>query len=88
MRISSEDAEMMAQKFAEKLQQARSVSDSEHYDHHAWIAKRISAEEERKKFYSDLGDRLAEKSIWGLLVVLGLLLWHGVEVIIKKAAGN
>ncbi len=87
-RISESDADLLAQKFAEKLQQSRSVSDSVHFDHHAWIAKRIEAEEERKKFYETLGERLAEKSMWGLLVVLGLLLWHGVEVIIRRVAGS
>ncbi len=77
--ISDEDAEKLAQKFAEKLQAARSVSDSEHYDHHRWITERIDSEKARRKFY----EQMAEHAIkWGMLSVLtGLFyaIWLGIK---------
>ena len=78
-KISEEDAEMLAQKFAEKLQQARSVSDSEHYDHHKWLAERISREKAKRMFW----DAMTEHAVkWGMLSVLSFLfyaLWLGIK---------
>lgn len=86
--MTEQQMEMLAKKFAETLQQSRSVSDSEHFDHHQWIAKRIIAEDARKKFYTSLSERLAEKSLWALIGVVGVLLWYGVGVAIKKVIGQ
>ena len=78
-KISEEDAEMLAQKFAEKLQAARSVSDSEHYDHHRWITERIEAEKRRRRFYEQMSEHALK---WGMLSILSFLfyaLWLGFK---------
>lgn len=80
--LTEENIELLAQRFAEKLQQARSVSDSEHYDHHAWIAKQIKREEAWTELYID-----ARKSLvrWGLIGMVGFILYAVWEAIIVHA---
>lgn len=78
-KISESDADMLAQKFAEKLQQARSVSDSEHYDHHRWISGRIVADEKRNAFYEKM---LEHAWKWGMLSMISgvfYALWLGLK---------
>lgn len=72
MALKEEEAELIAQKFAEKLQQARSVSDSEHYNHHSWITKQIEKEEARTKLYNELTKHVIK---WGILGVLSFLFY-------------
>ena len=70
--MKEEEAEMIAQKFAEKLQQARSVTDSEHYNHHKWIAKQIERDEARIRLYDELTKHVVK---WGLVGVLSFLFY-------------
>lgn len=80
--ISEDDAEMLAQKFAEKLQQARSVSDSEHFDHHRWITEKIQREQSQRKFWDQMQEHAYR---WGMLSVLSFIfyaLWLGVKAIL------
>jgi len=78
-KISEEDAEMLAVKLARALQQARSVSDSEHYDHHRWITERIDKEKSRRKFW----DAMTEHTVkWGMISLFSGLfyaLWLGMK---------
>ena len=83
MKLTEEEQDAIARKVHETLQQSRSVSDSEHFDHHKWISERIKAEQERREFYARLTSRLAEKGLWAVLVVLVLLMGHGVESVVK-----
>lgn len=78
-----ERAELFARKLAETLQQARSVSDSEHYDHHRWITMQIRKEEARAKFWEEMIKHVAR---WGILAVVSstfLALWLGAKIILK-----
>lgn len=70
---------MLARKIAEAMQQARSVSDSEHFDHHRWITERIQKEKARRKFYEEMS---AHALKWGMLSFLSgvfYALWLGVK---------
>jgi hypothetical protein len=78
-----EFAEMIAQSFAEKLQQSRSVSDTEHWDHHQWIAAQKQKEIERAKFWADLRDYLAKRGAWGVLVGLLVALGFALKAWIR-----
>lgn len=71
-KISEADAELLALKLAQALQQARSVSDSEHFDHHRFIAERIKEVEARSKFW---GDMRAHAMKWGMISVLSGLFY-------------
>jgi len=57
----------MALAFARAIQQARSVSDSEHFDHHRWVSKRILAEQAREAFWKQMSEHAAK---WGMICVL------------------
>ena len=74
---------MLATRFAEKLQQARSVSDSEHYDHHRWITAKIERENAWKGFWEDMQKHVAK---WGMISVLTFMfyaLWLGTKQAVK-----
>jgi len=82
-RISEDDADMLAQKFAEKLQQSRSVSDSEHYDHHRWISSKIAKENARREFWEDMHKHVMK---WGAIsVITGLFYaaWLGFKQVVR-----
>lgn len=83
-KISIEDAEMLAQKFAEKLQQSRSVSDSEHFDHHRWITERIDSEKARRAFWEEMTKHVAK---WGSVAILSFIfyaLWLAAKEAVHK----
>ena len=71
-RLHVDDAELLAQKFAEKLQQARSVSDSVHYDHHVWITERIEREKAKRLLIEELTRHVAK---WGMVSVLSFVFY-------------
>lgn len=77
--------EAMAIAMARALQASRSVSDSEHFDHHRWISIKIKREEEMLKFWSDMRAHLAK---WGMVgVASGVLyaLYLGVRLWLRKS---
>ncbi len=81
-KISEEDAEMLALKLARALQQARSVSDSEHYDHHRWITERIKSAEASRQFWQDMHKHAIK---WGMISVftgIGYAIWLGIKAIL------
>lgn len=83
--MNHEDAEILATAIAKALQQARSVSDSEHYDHHQWITERIEREKTWRKFWEKMTEHLAN---WGMIsLISGLLyaLWLGVKLLAQHA---
>jgi len=49
------------------LQQSRSVSDSEHYDHHMWVTVHIEKEKRRVEFYGALLSHVVK---WGSVSIL------------------
>lgn len=82
-RIHPEDIDSLARAFAEALQQARSVSDSEHFDHHKWITARIEKEGARRLFWDEMTKHVVK---WGVIgVVSGLLyaLYLGIRISLK-----
>lgn len=78
-KLTAEETDNLAAAIAKALQQARSVSDSEHYDHHRWITKQIQAEERRAEFWRHMAEHAAK---WGAISVLSALfyaLWLGIR---------
>lgn len=85
--LSKEEMEKFGRVLVGMLQQSRSVSDSEHYDHHVWIKTRIEADRERKEFWRDMRKSLAR---WGFVGLAGALLfsiWLWIKYEIKRNFG-
>lgn len=73
------DAEILALALAKALQQARSVSDSEHYDHHRWISEKIERERVQREFWEKMREHALK---WGMLSALSAVfyaLWLGFK---------
>ena len=85
VRLRDEDADKLAIAIARALQQARSVSDSEHYDHHVFIAERIKEVKARRQFWEDLHRHVIK---WGAVSLIsggGYALYLGVKQMLKAA---
>lgn len=81
--VKEADVEHLAVAIARALQQARSVSDSEHYDHHVWISNQIERDRERKVFWQKMNEHAAK---WGMISVLSFgfyALWLGIRHILR-----
>ena len=66
------------------LQQARSVSDSEHYDHHLWVTKRIKREQARIVFWEAMFEHTVK---WGVVSVVSAMFyafWLYIKVEIRR----
>lgn len=70
--IEETDVEKLAIAIAKALQQARSVSDSEHYDHHVWMRAKIERENEMKQFWQDMRTHCSK---WGAISVLSFIFY-------------
>lgn len=70
--MTEEEMEKLAMIFAKTLQQARSVSDSEHFDHHRWISERIKHDQYRAIFWEKLCEHLAA---WGAVAVITVVFY-------------
>ena len=66
------------------LQQARSVSDSEHYDHHLWVTKRIKREQARIVFWEAMLEHVAKWGSISLVSAVFYAFWLYVKVEIHK----
>lgn len=77
-------AERLSLSFARALQQARSVSDSEHYDHHIWVSQRIQHEKSMTRFWEDMRDHLAKWGMVGAVSCIGYALWLWLKQEIVK----
>lgn len=82
--MTEADAEKFAVIFARVMQQARSVSDSEHYDHHRWITAQIQAEQERKKFWQDMRAHVTRWGMIGALTGLASACYFAVEAWVRQ----
>lgn len=71
-RISEAEIEAIALGVARALQQARSVSDSEHYDHHKWITGKMKAEARRAEFWEKMAEHVAK---WGAVSVISAIFY-------------
>lgn len=77
--LTTQDAELIALAVSRALQLARSVSDSEHFDHHQWISLKIKAELVRAEFWRQM---LAHVARWGavsIITALAFALYLGVK---------
>lgn len=75
-----EICEKLSSAMVRALQQARSVSDSEHYDHHTWVQQHIEKEKMRAQFYKDMIQHLAK---WGSVsVVTGI--FYAIWLLLKS----
>lgn len=81
--ITEADATRIAIAVARALQGARSVSDSEHWDHHQWISAQKEKERQRANFYAELRTHLAKGGAWGLVLVIVAVLAAGAKAILK-----
>lgn len=75
--------DQMALAMTRALQQARSVSDSEHFAHHVWITKQIEREQLRTEFWRQM---LAHVAKWGVVSVVSatvFALYLGVKAWMK-----
>lgn len=82
-RIHPDDIEAMALAFASVLQQARSVSDSEHFDHHRWVSMRILAERERELFWREMTKHVAKWGLIGTVSAAFYALYLGARILLK-----
>lgn len=87
MVLDAEDTERLAIAMARALQMSRSVSDSEHYDHHRWISQQITKEKWRAEFWRRMALHVTK---WGAVSVLSALAyaaWLGFKFYMKKELG-
>lgn len=82
--MKEHDVETLAIAIAKALQQARSVSDSEHYDHHVWITERINRERAWREFWEKMRDHVAKWGAVSVLSAIGYALWLGAQEWAKK----
>lgn len=72
---------MIVRKFAHAMQQMRSVSDSEHYDHHRWLTERIERDQARRLFWEEMQKHVAK---WGSVAILSFI-FYGIWLAAKEA---
>ncbi len=81
--MTDEDVEKLSIAIARALQQARSVSDSEHFDHHIWISARIERERVQRAYWEAMLQHVMK---WGAVSVIssgGYALYLGMRQIMK-----
>lgn len=74
-------AEAAAVAAVKALQEAKFISDSDHYNHHAWISANIKAEEARAQLFDELKKHVAK---WGTIGVLSAI-FYGLYLAGKEA---
>lgn len=85
--MTNENIEEICEKLSvamvKALQQSRSVSDSEHYDHHLWVQTHIEKEKTRTAFYKMMIDHVAKYGaisiVTGLFYAVWLFLKHELQ---------
>lgn len=82
-RIHPDDIEAMAIAFAQVLQQSRSVSDSEHFDHHRWVSGRILAERQREEFWREMSKHIVKWGMVGVLSSVFYAMYLGGRILLK-----
>lgn len=77
-------AEVLSMAMVRALQQGRSVSDSEHFDHHQWIKAKMDAERARAAFWGEMAKHAAKLGIASLITSVGFAFYLGVKQIIHN----
>ncbi len=75
--------EKLSHAMVRAMQQSRSVSDSEHYDHHMWVSVHIEKEKRRIEFYTALLDHVLKWGSVSLLTGLFYAIWLFIKMEIK-----
>lgn len=81
--LNDKDAEKLAIAIAKALQQSRSVSDSEHYDHHRWISAKIARENAMRDFYDEMKKHVIKWGAISMITGIGYAAWLGFKAVIK-----
>ena len=84
--MTTEDIEHLAIAIAKALQAARSVSDSEHYDHHRWITAKIEREHAWRRFWDQLSEHVAKWGAISLISAAGYAFYLGLKALVLRAA--
>lgn len=74
-------AEAAAIAAVKAIQEAKFVSDQDHYNHHNWIAAKIKSEEARAAFFVELTKHVAK---WGTIGVISAL-FYGLWLVAKES---
>ena len=83
--LTDGDVEHLAVAIAKALQQARSVSDSEHYDHHRWISARIEREHAWRRFWEDMRSHCLKWGAISVITGIGYAAWLGFKAVLRAA---
>lgn len=77
--MTNENIEEICEKLSlamvKALQQSRSVSDSEHYDHHTWVQQHIEKEKTRTQFYKMMIEHVAKYGALSIATGLFYAVW-------------
>lgn len=82
--LSEADADTLARAMVRALQQARSVSDSEHFDHHRWIVLKMKTERRRAEFWEKMFEHLVKVGAASVLSAAIYALYLGVKVLLQR----
>lgn len=66
------------------LQQAKFISDNDHYNHHNWISAKIKSEESRAALFDELTKHVAK---WGTIGVISFI-FYGLYLAVKQGIGK
>ena len=84
MNLSPDDTQSLAVAIAKALQQSRSVSDSEHFDHHVWITGQIEKDKRRAKFWEEMTTHVAKFGAWSIITGSVYAMWLGFKDLLHK----
>jgi len=85
--MTPHDMELLATAFARALQQSRSVSDSEHFDHHRWISQKIKTEQWRAQFWKQMLEHIVRWGIISVITAAVYAMWLGLKVWARSNGG-
>lgn len=83
--MKDEDVERLSIAIAKALQGARSVSDSEHYDHHRWISAKIERENAARDFYEEMRKHVMKWGAVSLISGIGYAAWLGFKAVVRAS---
>lgn len=86
--MKESEIEALSIAIAKALQQARSVSDSEHYDHHVWISEKIKRERAWVEFWEKM---IQHATKWGMISFFSAAfyaMWLGFKTYAKAHGVN
>ena len=87
-KITEQQLEALCEKLSlamvNALQQSRSVSEAEHYDHHLWVSQRIERDRARTKFWQAMFEHVMK---WGAVSVVSCV-FYAVWLYLKHELKN